>query len=245
MSKLRDSIRNITGTRRGGIGFAPISDPPNTSQLLIIAEVTDINTTRSALEAGAGALLYTGNPTTIKEVITASESIPVGCRLDAATTDQVSILANAGADFFTLTSDGADAATLLERNLGHILLLDLAENEENLRMLASLGLDAILLTDALGPLTVEGQLRLRRMVTLARAPMILPIPTELPTTSTLEVWRDAGAAAILASAGNDDAITSLIRASNDLPPPSTRDDYRPDPILPTLEGDVPQDDELT
>ncbi len=243
MSKLRDRIRNLGRKRRGGFGFAPPRDADAGSQLLVLAEVTEPAGARSAVEAGARALLYAGDPATISAIINDAGEIPVGCRLEAATSDQAAMIAEAGADFFILDDGRAAAEALLERRLGHALLLDGDPDEERLRMLAPLDLDALLLAEPLDTLTVRDQLRLRRIVALARAPLIVTA-AGVPTAATLEVWRDAGAPAVLVRSQQHDAIAALVRASREVRPPRDRIEERPDALLPTTAPAHAEDDDF-
>ena len=136
----------------------------------------------------------------------------------------------------------ASADSLLERQLGHVLQLDGDPDEERLRMLAPLDLDAILLPAAAETLTVRDQLRLRRVVELARAPLVLPTASAAPP-SMLEVWRDAGAAGVLVPAGPRDLLAAIVAAANELPPPRERNDERPDPLVPAAAASVDDGDD--
>ncbi len=246
MSKLRDRIRSLARKRRGGLGFAPPRDADAGGQLLVLAEVAEPAGAQSAVEAGAGAILYAGDPATISATVDAAGELPVGCLLEAATNDQVTLLADAGADFVILDDGRATAEALLERRLGHALLLDADPDEERLRMLAPLDLDALLLTEPLGTLTVRDHLRLRRIVALALAPLIVTADTAagVPAPSTLEVWRDAGAPVVLLRSQDHDAIAALVRASNEVRPPRDRSDERPDALLPATAPAVAEDDDF-
>lgn len=249
MSRLRDRIRTLGRKQRGALGFAPPRDADAGGQLLILAEVTDAASVRASAEAGAGAILYAGDPATISPIIDAAGDIPVGSLLESATSDQVTVLADAGADFFILDDDRAAADALLERRLGHVLLLGTdadGPNEERLRMLAALDLDALLLTEPLNALTVLDHLRLRRIVSLARAPLIVTATTAtgVPAPSTLEVWRDAGAPVVLLRSQDHDATAALVRATNEVRPPRERREDRPDALLPAASPTLAEDEDL-
>ena len=241
MSKLRDRIRNVARRRRGGLGFAPAADASGGGHVLVLAEVTDAAGARSASEAGAAALLYAGDHSSVGAVVEAATGLPVGCRLEAATAEETATVAEVGADFFVLDDGRADAESLLERRLGRVLLLDREPDEERLRMLASLDLDAVLIPGPPSTPTVRDQIRLRRIFELARAPLVIPADGAVPA-STLEVWRDAGAPAVLVPAERSDTLAAVIQAASEVPPPRQRREERPDPLLPAIGAAAGNDD---
>jgi hypothetical protein len=242
MSKLRDRLRETGRKRRARLGFAIGASDEGPAHVLVVAEVADAAGASSAVEAGARSLLYSGSPEGAAAVIEAAGDVPVGCRVEAATAEQTAALAAASADFFLFDDDRTTASALLERGLGRVLLLDGEPDEERLRMLAPLDLDAILLAAPLETTTVRDQLRLRRIVGLARAPVIIPTSGAAPS-STLEVWRDAGAPAILVPADQSDSLPSLLEAAREVRGPRERDEERPDPLLPTPTSASDDDDE--
>ena len=235
MSKLRDRLRDTARRKRGGLGFAPAA-ASESAQLLVLAEVAGEDAARAAVAAGAGALIFTGDDAGLADAVRAAGDTPLGHRLEAATADDAAAAAEAGADFF-LFDDGRSAAdALLERRLGRVLLLDAVDadpDEERLRMLAPLALDAILLPAALDAPTVRDQLRLRRIVELARAPLIFPVGGPV-TASTLEVQRDAGAPAVLVPADRANALPAVVEAAQQVRPPREPADDRPEAMLPSL-----------
>ena len=242
MSKLRDRIRETFHRPRGGLGFARSSSDLTGTHLLVLAQVDDAAGARTAVEAGASAVLYGGDPAAVGAIVAAAADIPVGCRLEAATSEQAAATAHAKADFFVFDDGRASADSLLERQLGYVLQLDGDPDEERLRMLAPLDLDAILLPAAAETLTVRDQLRLRRVVELARAPLVLPTASAGPP-SMLEVWRDAGAAGLLVPAGPRDVLAAIVAAANEVPPPRERNDERPDPLVPAAAASVDDGDD--
>ncbi len=242
MSKLRDCIRGTSRGPRGGLGFAPSGSDPANTRFLVVAEVDDAAGASAAVEAGASAVLYAGDANTVSAVVEAAGDVPAGCRLEAATSELAAAAAEANADFFVFDDGRASADSLLERQLGHVLRLDADPDEERLRMLAPLDLDAILLPAPLETLTVRDQLRLRRIVELARAPLLVPAASTGPP-SMLEVWRDAGAVAVLVPAGPGDVLTAIVAAANQVPPPRERNDERPYPLLPAAPASVHDEDD--
>lgn len=232
MSKLRTRIRETALRRRGGLGFAPTATDHASSYVLVLAAVTDAAGASAAVESGAHALLYAGASDGVGAIVEAAGDIPVGCRLDTATADEANAIADAGADFLVFDDARTAADTLLERRLGYVLLLTGDANEERLRTIAPLNLDAILIGTPAETPTVADQLRLRRIAELARAPLIIPVAAAVPA-STLEVWRDSGAPSVLVPADGVTSLPTLVAASREVRPPREHSEERPDPLVPS------------
>lgn len=234
MSKLRDRLRETTRRRRGGLGFAPPADDGAGGHVLVVAEVADAASAASAIEAGAGALLAGVDAAALETVAETAGDAPTGVRLEDATAGQTKAAAEAGADFFVFDDARAAAGALLEHKLGRVMLLEADADEDRLRMLAPLRLDAVLLAAQSAAPTVRDQLALRRIVQLTQAPLLLTV-TEAVTAETLEVWRDSGAPAVLVPAASSALLAEIIAAAGEVGPPRTPEsDDRPDPLLPSI-----------
>ncbi|HJM88460.1 MAG TPA: hypothetical protein QF624_02395 [Dehalococcoidia bacterium] len=241
MSKLRERLRNTSSRQRGSMGFAPSSSAVDNSHVLVIAEVADVAAASAAIEAGAGALLFTGDAASAGAIVEAAGETPVGIRLEGATADETKAVAEAKGDFL-LFDDGATAAdALLERSLGRVLTLEDDADEKRLRMIAPLRLDAILLGAHNTTMTVREQLAMRRIVELTRSPLVIAVASAVSAT-TLEVWRDAGAPAVLAT--DAAALSDVVAAAREVAAPHQReDDERRDPLLPSLTAGHDHDDD--
>lgn len=241
MSKLRQRLRDTARRRRGGLGFLPSTGISSGSHVLVVAEVSDAASAAAAVEAGAGALLFS-DPSAAEAISEAAGDAPSGCRIEDATLEQAEALADAGADFLIFDDARTAAATLRERRLGRVLLLQAGADEERLRSLAALDLDLLLLSDVGEALTVRDQLALRRIVELTRKPLMAQLGGEVSTT-TLEVWRDSGLPAVLVPASPAGLLASVVAAAAEVaPPPEPPSEDRPDPMLPAMPGAAGDDD---
>lgn len=230
MSKFRDRIRDSARRQRAGLGFAPAATAVR-GYVLVLAEVTGGAEARVAVAAGVGALLYTGDLAALAAVVQAAGPLPIGVRLEAATADQAREAAEANADFLLFDDGRAGAEALLERRLGRVLLLDADPDENRLRMLAPLDLDAILLPALSRTTTVRDLLRLRRIVDLARAPLAIPLHGPAVPVTTLEVWRDAGAPIVLVPHANAAALGATVQAATAVRAPSQPREERSEALL--------------
>lgn len=240
MSKLRDRIRRTFQRRPGPLGFAPRGRQPDDHRyVIVIAEVADAGAASASAAAGADALLHGGGVEGIEAVIAAADDLPVGARLEAATAADADALIEAGADFLVFDDAQTEAAALLRDDLGHVgVIADAGASEEELRLLQPLDLDALLIPERAGSVSVRDQLLTRRIAELARKPLITPVAAGV-STEELRIWRDAGAPAVLASGAAGD-LERVVAAAREVPAPRERREERPDPLLPAAAA--PADD---
>ena len=242
MSKLRERIRSTRERRSVPFGFGPRSRAAEAHrEVLVLAEVEGSEAAAAAAGAGADALLTRAEG--IGAVTEAADGRAVGARVEAATSADADALIEAGADFLVFDDAQTEAATLLRPELGHVALLtDAAAAEEELRLLAPLDLDAILLPSARAAATVRDQLLTRRIAELTRKPLIVPVDASADATQ-LEVWRDAGALIALV-AGDTAAIAAVAAAAAAVPAPRERREDRPNALVPSpTAGMLEEDDE--
>lgn len=241
MSKLRDRIREAGQRRTRAFGFVRREEAPPAPRVLVMAEVADSAAATAAVEAGAGALLFTGDRRAVGDIVKATKNTPVGVRLDAATRDDTRALLEAGADFLIFDAAQTVAEALLERALGRVVVAPAAASDDELRRYGALDLDAVLVGDPGPGLSVLGQLEMRRMAEFTRASLAVLVATSAPTPA-LEVWRNAGAGMVIVPAGSD--VTSIVEAARDVPPPpEPGQDERPTPTLPQARNVHDDDDE--
>jgi len=232
MSKLRERLALATRRHTGGFGFALLREAPVANrQLTVIAEVLDGDDARVAAGAGADVLLATGDPAGLPAIIEAVGDRPVGIRIDAATRSDTAAAAEAKADFLIFTHDATAADALLEANLGHVLALPEHLDDDELKLLQALSLDAVLVHEQSEQPTVRQQLQLRRFMELTRAPLLLPVNNAVSAT-TLELWRDAGAYGVLVAVSAAADLAAIIEAVSAVPPRRERHEERDTALLP-------------
>ena len=231
MSKLRDRIREIARRRPAAFGFAAMraaaQDRPR--QILVIAEAAAAAAATTAVEAGADAVLCTGALEALASVVAVAGTTPVGLRIDAASGADATAALAAGADFLLFNDNSADATGVVETGLGYIAIVELGADDATIRLLRLLDLDAVLIAAPSERMTVRQQLQTRRIADLARKPLVAHAQAAVPT-ATLELWRDAGIAAVLVPASTAAAL--LAAAAEVAPPREPKKESRPDAILP-------------
>lgn len=245
MSKLRERLALATRRRTGGFGFAALREATSASrQLTVIAEVLDADDAQVAAGSGADVLLATGDPGRLPAIVAAAGDRPVGIRIDAATRADTAEAAATGADFLLFTDKHTSAEALLETKLGYVLVLDEDfDDEDELKLLQALSLDAALVPAQPGHPTVRQQLELRRYVELTQTPLLLPVHGDV-SAATLELWRDAGAYGVLVAVSAAADLPAVIASVDAVPPRRERRQQRDIALLPGLgRGATPEPDD--
>lgn len=222
MSRFRTRIREI-GRAPGGMGFAAIARAQRPRYVLVVGEAGSAEEASAAAEAGADAVLLRGSvPSGL------ALNVPVGVRLEEATRDEVQRARDAGADFFVFDDGRSHAAALTVEEMGAVLILGADQDEQRLRSVSAIELDAVLVEAEPDVITVREQIELRRVAALTGATLLLR-STGRPDAAVLEAWRDAGAAVVLVSAAD---VAATLAAAREVPAPRRGSDRR----LPVLGG---------
>lgn len=205
MSKFRTRIRDI-GHAPGGMGFSAIARQERPRYVIVVAEASSAAEATAAVEAGADAILLTGAmPAGL------SVKVPVGVRIEDATHADVAAARDAGADFFLFDDGRSHAAALTVDDIGSVLILGADQDEQRLRSVGAIDLDAVLVEADADLITVREQIELRRVAAFTGAPLLLRAIGR-PDAAMLEAWRDAGAPAVLVSAAETTATLEAARA---------------------------------
>lgn len=214
MSKLRNRIRELGRRRPAQFGFTPArTDAPAPRQLLVIADVASAAEAAQAVTGGADAMIYAGGSDSLESIVAAAGTLPVGARLDAATTAGAEAARKAGADFLVFADDRSAAGAIRDPELGYVALVE-GLTDDNLRLLRIVDLDGVLVSTPPAAMTVRQQLETRRVGDLARKPLFARIDAAgaAPDADQLESWRDAGVVAVLAPAAVLAAVTAAAAA---------------------------------
>ncbi len=235
MSKFRTLIQEI-GRSPAGFGFAAAAQQQRARHILVVAEVATAADAAGAVAAGADVLSFSGPTSELHAVAGAGR--PAGIWLSDAARESVQEARTAGADFFVFDDGRAHASALAVTEVGRVLLLGADQDEQRLRSIAPLDLDAVLLQVELAALNVRDILALRRVAMLTGAPLLVACDGR-PTTEALEAWRDAGAVAVLVR-GDRAAIEATVTAAAAVPP---RPKQRASGAVPAIGLVQPADDD--
>lgn len=239
MSKLRDRLRETSRRQANGFGFTAARTAERAvRQVLVIAEVQDASAAAAAIEAGADILLHTGALESLAEVISASSGHVVGRLAEAATAADTQAAQEAGAHFIAFDDRRSEARALLDQRIGYVALLGQEEDAE-LRLLRPLDLDGAIVAAPAGQLTVRDQLRLRRTADLVRKPLFARVGHAVDAAA-LEVWRDAGVAAVVVS---DPALVAEVAKAADTVPRPRESSERREVVVPSVQVPSDEDDD--
>ena len=240
MSKLAERIRKVLRVDSPPMGFGAVARTSNPS-LLLVALLPSLSpeAAREAVARGADACLLAASDVKdqeVKAVIEALGEVPCGLRLGRVDGDIAGHASELGVDYAVFDPEAALATTLLASGLGHVLALKDDLEDVYLRTLEALPLDAILVPQRKGPLTVRQQMELQRISGLARKPLILAVSPQV-AGSELEVLREAAVVAVAVEAeskGALDALASLRKVIDELPPRRFRREERGEALLPRV-----------
>jgi hypothetical protein len=181
---------------------------------------------KAALAAGADiAILRTSAGAAAAEVKSAGQpanDASLGAwldRLDGAAGDA---LAGAGCDFIVGTLEGTVATAVDTEKTGLVLVVDPSIEDNILRALGPLGLDALLVEHGFGEMSLADQLKLVRLASFASTPLIVTTRPEAPAAE-LRVLRDSGTVCVLVPSGTPESkLRELSDRLRELPPRKAR-----------------------
>lgn len=214
MSKLTEAMSRAVRRESRPIGFSSTATKTNATMLLLAR--APAAGAKDAASSGADAVI--GGPIE-RGANGASGSALWGAEEPVKGREGARALRESGADFLIFADDTTDAAVLLEDDLGFVMRIDFDASDTFLRTVESLQLDALLvpgLED--GGLTVRRTLDLRRLASLARKPLLLPVQPAIDAAS-LEALRDCGVIGVVVDGA---AAAATLRSTIDALPPRRR-----------------------
>ena len=241
MSKLGDAIRRSQRVEAAPMGFAAARPAPKATMLVGYIG-TDAGSLEKAREAGAEVVLGRSaseiSPSTAERLHSGAGATPLGL-WGAIGSNGTADLHKNGVDFLVIDPETTPAATLLNEDLGYVLVLPEEPDELFLRSIEPLSFDALYLSSVPSPFTVAKQITLNRIATLARKPLACSVSPS-SGTDDLQCLRAAGVALLLVE-GDVAGVTQLKESVLSLPARRQRRDDRPVVSLPR--GQVPAEND--
>lgn len=233
MSKLSDRIRKTNHTEPAPMGFAPIARTSSPTMLTLVRLAAgDAAKAADAAAKGADGVIVDGlEPKKLKGQDGKANGVVFGVRLQKAERNIVLSLKEAGADFAVVDIASAAADALLEENIGYVLLVPAEADDTRLRLIADLGVDALLVQAPAQPVTVEGMLELRRIAALSRTPLLADVPADADAT-LLQILRDSGVAGVVIEGSALGKLASLRERIAALPARGRRQEAHADATVP-------------
>ena len=223
------------------MGFSAARPAPKAT-LLVGYVATDVAEAEKGGDAGADVVLLRSAAASAVSAVEKlrPETAVVGLWADVGS-EAAMASQKAGVDFLVINPDTTPAATLLNEELGYVLVLPAEPDELLLRSLEPLALDGLLLSDIAAPLTVTRQIELARISSFARKPLICKVKPDVGSEE-LQCLRAAGAALLLIE-GGPGAIAPLKERVVALPARHQRRDDRPVVALPRGQAPAEEDND--
>jgi hypothetical protein len=199
MSKFLERLDRLSRGPTTAMGFGAGGRTEKLPGMLLVG---DLSSGKRSAQAAAtlskigadGALVPGEDPEGIpKNVAEALKDVPWGVRASALTGDSVTGLRDRGCDFLAFAPEGAQVGALSDEDAGYILCVSQDMDEQALRAIEDLPVDAVLLTlDSVEPpLTIQHLLAIGAVRGSFSKHFLLEVPAEL-TSGELEGLKDMG-----------------------------------------------------
>jgi hypothetical protein len=242
MSKLLDKLETISEGRAQPIGFGAAASREKRAPMLVVAAVPSGNArlNTAAEDGGADAVLVIADrkaEQASRKVAAPKTGVPWGASLNPATAQAVRELVEAKCDFVVLSPEGTQAAVLREEGIGKILQVDPSLDDNLVRAINRLDVDAVLLAPLKGeafPLTVQQVMAFERLAAAAGKHILAAVPAEMPVEDVEILWAlGAGALVVDLAVDNPEArLAEVKQAIEKLPANRKRPKSRMSASLP-------------
>ncbi len=222
MSQLQKAISRVQrreGPRSIGFGAASREQPRAMLAGVLAADAAGVTT---AIEAGADfVVVHAGTAASAANVVKAAAAKDrcLGALVDKLDEAGAQALKDAGADFAVSSLEGTAATAMDSDRLGHVITAHAGMEDNTLRALGPLGLDAIYVELTGHLMSVADQLHLLRLASFSGSALLVTVDAAA-AVADLRVLRDSGAAGVVAPAGTSKAqMEGLITALKAVPAP--------------------------
>ena len=207
--------------------------------LFVRLNTNDVGQANKAAGQGEDIIiLNVADPSRLRGKFKAGNNSTLGIQTEVLDPATITKIQGAGADFAML-SENSEATTILNQDLGFVMTIKHEISDVSLRMLEDLSLDAILVPTPNGPLTIEEQLKLRRISALSRTMLLINVAADI-TTKQLQALRAAGVVGVIIDAGIP--IDSIRKAIDSLPAQDDHNSERMDAIVPMFQPGAAEDE---
>lgn len=234
MSKLADRIRKAARPEPAPMGFGAHAARARNPSLLVIVRLSsgDAGKAEEASNKGADAVIVDGlDSGKAKDAVAKAGGLAFGVRPSDGGRQTMAALRAAGVDFAVLDAESTAAEAMLEEKVGFVLDFHGDANDTGLRLLGELGLDAIIIPDRPERLTLAELLKLRRLASLTRVPLLTAVKPDAEA-GYLHALRDSGVAGVIVDASALGKLGDLKSRIASLPVRGKRRDERAEAVLP-------------
>lgn len=230
MSKLKDALRKSRQSDGGrAIGFTSASNKKHRGILVGVHTGADVGGAKTALGAGADfAVIHTEDGKSAAAAISAAEAGDafLGAHVGTLAEGDGEKLAEAGCVFVVVDPDKALAAEAAHEDLGIVIPVDLNAEHRDLQTLSRLDLEAVVVPEEIGDISLARQASLHRAAALTGRPLLVKTAATIGEAE-LAVLRDSGVGAVLVpDSASAKAVKDLVRRIESLEPKKPDDDGR-------------------
>lgn len=237
MSKFLDVLERIRDGESAPLGFAAARGQklPGIALVGLVSE-SHSNGIELARDAAVDALIVSGaaGPEGIKK-LTGSVKFPWGAQVSSLGEEEAQAYQDQGSDLLVFNLEGTAASALASDNIARILCVETGIEESELRTIASLPVDAFLIsmTGVSGPWTLR-DLATLGFISRRVDKYILVEVSRPPGKKDLEALRDVGVSALVMDVGSAGAgeLSALRAALLEMPRATSRSRRRSRAILP-------------
>ena len=228
MSKLGEALqRKRRGEAGRAMGFGAAARSKERALLLGVL-ATSASEAADALAAGVDFVTVAATDASAAAEAAKALNGLIGTEVSSFAAGEVETLKEAGIDFVIAEPEATAAGVADDEDLGLVLAATEGADETDLRALAPLELDAVLVRETAEGLTLARRISLTRVATLCGAPLLVAV-TPAATTTDLGALRETGAGGVVVPGGTTStALASLIEALEAVPPKSRRNSRRGD-----------------
>lgn len=250
MSKLIDKFRKAAQSSSEPMGFRTARTAARSPGLLLIASTgLEIKNTPDIIGASAVLMRVEGpvpGPKSIQKIAAALPDIPLGLYLEDVSDAEE--LEETGLDFLVFPVSSRISVPPKEKKMGRIIQVESSLDDNLLRSVNSLPVDAVLVEDTFegGSMIWHELLIFQYLSNIIGKPLIANIPANISEAELKALW-EAGADGVMVdvSAMKDGEFKGLVEAISKLPPRTARRRGRMEVTLPRAgaESQTPPPDE--
>jgi hypothetical protein len=245
LSQLQKAIERIQRREGPRMGFSQaMRETPRAMLAGII--VNDAGPAKEMLAQGADVVIVRAKDATEAAARIAkveNGKAAIGALLTELDEAGAEALAKAKCDFVISPLEATTAEAVDTDRMGHVISAHRDLDDNTLRALGPLGLNALYVERAAGAMTMAGRLDLVRLATFTNTPLLVTVGTEAGVPE-LRVLRDSGVAAVIAPEGTTGAqMEKLFEALKAVPAPKRERRGSDIAIVPAMGGGRDEEEE--
>ena len=202
------------------MGFG-VSAPGNERALLLGVFADSADDAEQMLAAGADFVTVTTTRPEDAAVVVKQLDGLVGLRLPEISAEDLDTLTAAGLDFVVVGPETTAAGVVDSEDLGLVLEADESADESQLRALASLELEGVLVGRPIEGFTLQRRILLTRIAMLCGAPLLVCVGPGA-TSAELGALRESGVSAVLLPAQTKASVVTALLEQLDAVSPRSR-----------------------